>query len=153
MIEPSIGMHLCLLPGPRRPSRVSVRQAAENQQTLIRNPAKGEQGSESPVSGPAKPPCVGFLRLRSGQVAQHPVATLAPACTLALALRASAVLVSAGERRGKCHPRLLVSAKQCRLRQTCFSIPTMSNPWVKGNKHPSGASPTETPERPRRHAA
>ncbi len=50
---------LCLLPGPRSRSRVWVRQAAKNQQTLIRNPAKGEQGSESPQSGPAKPSCVG----------------------------------------------------------------------------------------------
>jgi hypothetical protein len=47
--------YLCLLPGPRRRSRVWVRQATQNQQTLIRNPAKGEQGSESPPSGPARP--------------------------------------------------------------------------------------------------
>ena len=54
---------LCLLPGPRGRLRDWVRQAVENQQTLIRNPAKGEQGSRrSPASGPAKPPCVGFPR-------------------------------------------------------------------------------------------
>ena len=76
-IELPIGMELCLLPGPRRRSRVSVRQAAQTQQTLIRNPAKGEQGSESPQPGPAKPRCMGF--------AQHPVA----------------------KRRGKSHRRLL----------------------------------------------
>jgi len=40
-------------------TRVSVRQATLNQQTLTRNPAKGEQGSESPWSGPARPSFVG----------------------------------------------------------------------------------------------
>jgi hypothetical protein len=54
-IELPRGIQLCLLPGPRRRSRVWVRQATQNQQTLKRNPAKGEQGSESPTSGPAKP--------------------------------------------------------------------------------------------------
>src|SRR3989337_446908 len=39
----------------------------------------------------------------------HPLATLAPACTLALALRASAVPVSAGERRD---PRQLLRIQQ-----------------------------------------
>jgi hypothetical protein len=52
----SIGIQLCLLPGPRRRSRVWVRQATQNQQTPIRNPARGDQGSESPRSGPAKSP-------------------------------------------------------------------------------------------------
>jgi len=33
-------VRLCLLPGPRRRARVWVRQATQNQQTLIRNPAK-----------------------------------------------------------------------------------------------------------------
>ena len=51
----SIGMPLCLLPGPRRRSRIWVRQATKNQQTLTRNPAKGEQGFESLGSGPANP--------------------------------------------------------------------------------------------------
>ena len=51
----------CLLSGPRRRSRFWVRQAAQKQQTLIRNPARGEQGSESPGSGSAKPRCVGSL--------------------------------------------------------------------------------------------
>jgi len=46
---------LCLLPRPRRRSRVWVRQAAENMQTLTRNLALGEQGSQSPESGPARP--------------------------------------------------------------------------------------------------
>jgi len=55
-----LALKLCLLLGPRRRSRVFVGQAAQNLQTLIRNPAKGEQGSlRSPESGPAKPPCVG----------------------------------------------------------------------------------------------
>ena len=49
------GPRYCLLPGPRRRSRIWDRQAAKNQQTLIRNPTKGEQGSFSPQSGPAKP--------------------------------------------------------------------------------------------------
>jgi len=44
------------------------------QETIIRNPAKGEQGFESPKSGPAKPSCVGFPRCARDYVAQHPVA-------------------------------------------------------------------------------
>jgi len=72
------------LPGPRRRSGVWVRQAAQNQQTLIRNPAKGEQGSgTSPPSGSAKPSCVGSLArlpprtIHSGNLL-HPVSPQPP---------------------------------------------------------------------------
>jgi hypothetical protein len=57
----AVGQSLRHHPSPdsRRRSRVSVRQATQNQQTLLRNPAKGEQASSSPQAGPAKPQCVG----------------------------------------------------------------------------------------------
>jgi hypothetical protein len=68
-----MGVQLCLKPGPRRRSMVLVRQAAQNQQTLIRNPAKGEQVSESPASGPAKTSCVGSpARKAAGHGGQVP---------------------------------------------------------------------------------
>jgi hypothetical protein len=44
-------------------------------QTRTRNPAKGEQGSESPASGPAKPACVGSPS-RSGAEGQMPLSPL-----------------------------------------------------------------------------
>jgi hypothetical protein len=55
------GALLCCLAPEDGQGSGSARQP-RNQLTLIRNPAKGEQGSRrSPQSAPAKPPCVGSL--------------------------------------------------------------------------------------------
>jgi len=51
----------CLLSGLRRQSGVCVRQATWNRQTRTRNPATGEEWSESALPDPAKPRCVGSL--------------------------------------------------------------------------------------------